>query len=133
MWQQRDSNPQPLGFESCCCHLKCFEQFKFLDIQATIECRFTLKRVRDMTRTYSICPFLFFKKLCFLKRLCCLEKLCFLKSFFKKQKRSKQVVSTFVSLYFGRPPLGRTIKTNFITLQIVDPELRSILIFHKKF
>ena len=26
---------------------------KFLDIQATIECRFTLKRVRDMTRTYS--------------------------------------------------------------------------------
>ena len=26
---------------------------EFLDIQATIECRFTLKRVRDMTRTYS--------------------------------------------------------------------------------
>ena len=26
---------------------------KFLDIQATIECRFTLKRVRDMARTYS--------------------------------------------------------------------------------
>ena len=25
----------------------------FLDIQATIECRFTLKRVRDMIRTYS--------------------------------------------------------------------------------
>ena len=25
----------------------------FLDIQATIECGFTLKRVRDMTRTYS--------------------------------------------------------------------------------
>ena len=26
---------------------------EFLDIQATVECRFTLKRVRDMTRTYS--------------------------------------------------------------------------------
>ena len=26
---------------------------EFLDIQATIECAFTLKRVRDMTRTYS--------------------------------------------------------------------------------
>ena len=25
----------------------------FLDIQTTIECGFTLKRVRDMTRTYS--------------------------------------------------------------------------------
>ena len=27
---------------------------KFLDIQATIECRFTLKSVRSMIRTYSI-------------------------------------------------------------------------------
>ena len=27
---------------------------EFLDIQATIECGFTLKRVRDMTRTYSL-------------------------------------------------------------------------------
>ena len=27
---------------------------EFLDIQATIECEFTLKRVRDMTRTYSV-------------------------------------------------------------------------------
>ena len=27
---------------------------EFLDIQANIECGFTLKRVRDMTRTYSI-------------------------------------------------------------------------------
>ena len=26
---------------------------EFRDIQATIECGFTLKRVRDMTRTYS--------------------------------------------------------------------------------
>ena len=45
------------GFESRCCHLNfrygtCFEQ-EFLDIQATIKCGFTLKRVRDMTRTYS--------------------------------------------------------------------------------
>ena len=28
---------------------------EFLDIQATIECGFTLKRVRDMTKTYSQC------------------------------------------------------------------------------
>ena len=27
---------------------------EFLDIQATIECGFTLKRIRDMTRTYSV-------------------------------------------------------------------------------
>ena len=27
---------------------------EFFDIQATIECRFTLKRVRDMARTYSL-------------------------------------------------------------------------------
>ena len=27
---------------------------EFLDIQATTECRFTLKRIRDMTRTYSL-------------------------------------------------------------------------------
>ena len=26
---------------------------EFLEIQATIECRFTMKRVRDMTRTYN--------------------------------------------------------------------------------
>ena len=26
---------------------------EFLDIQATIDCGFTLKRVRDMTRTYT--------------------------------------------------------------------------------
>ena len=26
---------------------------EFVDIEATIECRFTLKRVRDMIRTYS--------------------------------------------------------------------------------
>ena len=32
----------------------------FLDIQATIECGFTLKHVHDMTRTYSTYLFLFF-------------------------------------------------------------------------
>ena len=32
---------------------------EFLDIQATIECGFTLKRVRDMTRTYSHLQYLF--------------------------------------------------------------------------
>ena len=26
---------------------------EFLDIQATIECEFTLKRIRDMIKTYS--------------------------------------------------------------------------------
>ena len=39
------------------CHV-CVSEFpvsmkEFLDIQATIECGFTLKRVRDMIRTYS--------------------------------------------------------------------------------
>ena len=42
------------------------------------------------------------------------------------------MVSTLVLIYFGRPPLGRTIiKTNFITVQIVDPEICSNLIFIK--
>ena len=45
------------GFESSCSHLNFrfhayFEQ-EFLDIQAIIECGFTLKRVRDMIRTNS--------------------------------------------------------------------------------
>ena len=35
---------------------------EFLDIQATIECRFTLKRVRDMIRTYS--PFFVIGPIC---------------------------------------------------------------------
>ena len=44
------------GFESHCSHLNfrylaCFKQEEFLDIQATIECGFTLKRGRDMIRT----------------------------------------------------------------------------------
>ena len=37
-----------LNFRFCTCFSK-----EFLDIQATIECGFTLKHVRDMTRTYS--------------------------------------------------------------------------------
>ena len=45
------------GFESHCNHLNfkyrsCFRQ-EFCDIHATIECRFTLKYLHDMTRTYS--------------------------------------------------------------------------------
>ena len=36
---QQDSNPQPLSK-------------KFLDIQATIECGFTLRHLRGMIRTY---------------------------------------------------------------------------------
>ena len=36
---------------------------EFLDIQATIECGFTLKRVRDMTRTYSHSEIIFMKNL----------------------------------------------------------------------
>ena len=49
------------GLESGCCHLNfrygaCFEQsscLEFLAIQETIECRLTLKLVRDMIITYS--------------------------------------------------------------------------------
>ena len=45
------------GFKSCCSHLNfryrtCFEQ-GVLDIHATIECGFPLKRAREMIRTYS--------------------------------------------------------------------------------
>ena len=36
-----------------CCSAAPASSKEFLDIQATIECGFTLKRVRDMTRTYS--------------------------------------------------------------------------------
>ena len=50
-------------FESSCSHLKTSDfasalRNEFLDIQATIECGFTLKRVHDMTRTYSLKPVL---------------------------------------------------------------------------
>ena len=40
---------------------------------------------------------------------------------------TKQVVSTLVSIYFGRPRLGLTIKINFIKYHTVDAEI-SILI-----
>ena len=45
------------GFECSCSQLNfrlhaCFKQ-GFLDIRATIECRFTLKHIRDNTRTYN--------------------------------------------------------------------------------
>ena len=46
------------GFEARCSHLnfRCRPYFEeFLDVQANIECGFTLKRIRDMTRTYSRC------------------------------------------------------------------------------
>ena len=45
------------GFESSCSHLNVRSTLasskEFFDIQATIECRFTLKHVRDMIITYS--------------------------------------------------------------------------------
>ena len=40
------------GFECSCSHLN-FRLQEFLDIQAIRECGFTLKGIRDMTRTYS--------------------------------------------------------------------------------
>ena len=48
------------GFESSCCHLnfrhgaRYVSSKEFLDIQATIECRFTLKLVRDIIITYNV-------------------------------------------------------------------------------
>ena len=35
----------------------------------------------------------------------------------------KQVVSTFVSIYFGSPRLGHIIKTSCIKFETVDPEI----------
>ena len=49
--------PSGCGFESCYSHLNFrympVSSKEFLDIQATIECGFTLKHVREMIRTYS--------------------------------------------------------------------------------
>ena len=50
------------GLESSCSNLKTSDfvpasSKEFLDIQATIECEFTLKRVLDMIKTYSHKPF----------------------------------------------------------------------------
>ena len=52
----------------------------------------------------------------------------FLKKFYI---RYKQVVSTLVLICFIRPRFGQTIKTNFISLHTVYPEICSILIFYK--
>ena len=43
--------------------------------------------------------------------------------------RRKQVLNNVILIYFARPRLGHRIKANFITLQTVDPEIRSILNF----
>ena len=50
----------------------------------------------------------------------------------KKRFKVKHVISRLVLIYFGRPQVGDTIKTNFITFQTVDPEKWRILIFYKK-
>ena len=42
------------------------------------------------------------------------------------------VVSTLVLIYFGRPQLGHTIKTNCITFQAVDQMICSNLRFYKR-
>ena len=39
---------------------------------------------------------------------------------------------TLVLIYIGRPLLGHTIKTNFITFQTVDLEICSIFTFYKR-
>ena len=66
---------------------------------------------RDRETTSSRACFLFFKKA------------------FYKVKASDQHLS-FV--YFGRPHLGHTIKTNLIIFQTVDPDICSNLIFYKR-
>ena len=50
-WLQLDSNPRSLCTRTS--HFAPVSSKDFLDIQATIECGFTLKRVHDMTRTHS--------------------------------------------------------------------------------
>ena len=42
------------------------------------------------------------------------------------------MVSTLVLIYFARPRLGQTIKTNFITFQTERSGICSILIFYKR-
>ena len=37
---------------------------------------------------------------------------------------------TLILIYFGRPPLGHSIKTNFTTFQAVDLGTFSIFIFY---
>ena len=56
-WLQLNSNPtntQPFGQTGQTSDFTPASSKELLDIQATIECGFTLKRVHDMTRTYSL-------------------------------------------------------------------------------
>ena len=39
---------------------------------------------------------------------------------------------TLILIYFGRPPLGHIIKTNFITFLSVDLKICSIFILYKR-
>ena len=48
--------------------------------------------------------------------------------FLKLYRRSKQVLSNLVLIYFGITSLLHTIKTNCMTFQIVDPEICSIFL-----
>ena len=51
---QQDSNLQPLSLQTNIqVNTAPVSSKKFLEIQATLECKFTLKRARDMMRTYS--------------------------------------------------------------------------------
>ena len=54
---------------------------------------------------------------------------CFFKKFYLRQKTC---FCTLVLLFFGRPVLGHAIKANFVTFQIVDPEIHTTLIFTKR-
>ena len=85
---------------------------EFLDIQATVECGFTLKRVRDKTRTYSIS--IFFLSLSLGIFVCHTIK-TFLFSRFKKIKGvfvSIFVFTFFVSFLSRRLLLSGDIETN---------------------
>ena len=42
------------------------------------------------------------------------------------------MISTLVLIYLGRPRLEHTVKTNFITIHTIDPDICSILILYKK-
>ena len=42
------------------------------------------------------------------------------------------MVSTLVSIYFGNPRFGHTIKTNCKKIQTVDPEIQSTLVYKKE-
>ena len=50
---------------------------------------------------------------------------------FAISKIFKQVVTSLVLIYFGRPQLRNTIKANLIIFQTTHPEICSFLIFNK--